>query len=462
MNAIARGLSARSELGSERYKERRATALGMVVIIGAGFCGLAAAWELAQHGIKVTVLEQDEEVGGLAGSFAVGNTRLEKFYHHWFTSDTHIMQLITELELQDRLELRATRTGMYYAHNFFRLSSPLDLLRFHALPLCDRLRLGLLVPRMQLIRNWRKLEGLTAADWIRQTSGERVYQVVWQPLLRGKFGAEADKIAAVWLWNKLKLRGGSRRKDGREQLAYLRGGFATLSATLAAAIQAKGGEIKTSTPVRRLLVTNGQVQAVLTDNASFSATHVIATPALPIIADLLHEHVPHTYEQRLRRITYLANICIVLELNRSLSDLYWINVNDPSFPFVGVIEHTNFEPATSYQQRHIVYLSRYLPPNDPFYTQKDAEIVRFSLGHLRRMFPRFNDACLLQSHVWRAAYAQPVVECHYSRLRPSTQTPLANFHIASMAQIYPQDRGTNYAVKQGRETARLLLRLQSE
>ena len=431
-----------------------------VVIIGAGFCGLAAAWELAQHGIKVTIIEQDDAVGGLAGSFAVGDTRLEKFYHHWFTSDTHIMQLLTALNLQDRLELRATRTGMYYAHNFFRLSSPLDLLRCRALPLRDRLRLGLLVPRMQLVRDWRKLEGHTAADWIRRISGERLYQVVWQPLLRGKFGAEADKVAAVWLWNKLKLRGGSRRKDGQEQLVYLRGGFATLTAKLATAIQAKGGEIKTNTTARSLVVTGGQVQAVLTDNASLSATQVIATPALPIIADLLHEHVPPTYEQRLRRIIYLANVCIVLELKHSLSNLYWINVNDPSFPFIGVIEHTNFEPATSYQQRHIVYLSRYLPITDPFYTQEDAEIVRFSLAHLRRMFPQFNDDYLLHTHVWRADYAQPVVECHYDRLRPPPQTPLANFYIASMAQIYPQDRGTNYAVKQGREIAQLLLQPQ--
>ena len=450
-----------------------------VVIIGAGFCGLAAAWELVQRDIAVTVLERDDEVGGLAGSFAVGDaslrsplsssslrssqdssplssSRLEKFYHHWFTSDTQIMQLVAELGLQDRLVLRPTRTGMYYAHNFFRLSSPLDLLRFRALPLLDRLRLGLLVPRVRLVRDWQALEGQTAADWLRRICGERVYRVVWQPLLRGKFGVEADNIGAVWLWNKLKLRGGSRSKDGREQLAYLRGGFAVLAEHLAAAIQTRGGKIITNTHARGLAVCDGQVQAVHTDNASIHATHVIATPALPLIADLLHEHVSSAYEQQLRRITYLANVCIVLELKHSLSDLYWLNVNDPSFPFVAVIEHTNFEPATSYQARHIVYLSRYLPARDPFYSKADAEIVHFSLQHVQRMFPKFSADSLLHAHVWRADYAQPVVVCHYDRLRPSPQTPLANFYIASMAQIYPQDRGTNYAVAQGKAVARIL------
>ena len=178
--------------------------------------------------------------------------------------------------------------------------------------------------------------------------------------------------------------------------------------------------------------------------------------ALPIIADLLHSHVSAAYEQQLRSIAYLANICVVLELNRSLSDIYWLNVNDPSFPFVGIIEHTNFEPATSYQQRHIVYLSRYLPVDDPFYQQDDEHIVRFSLTHLQRMFPAFDEHCLLNTHVWRAAYAQPIVACNYNQLRPSMQTPLANFFIASMAQIYPQDRGTNYAVAQGQAAAQVL------
>ncbi len=429
-----------------------------VVVIGAGFCGLAAAWELVQHGVAVTVLEQDNVVGGLAGSFAVGGTRLEKFYHHWFTSDTHVTQLVTELGLQERLVSRHTRTGMYYAHNFFRLSSPLDLLRFRALPLLDRLRLGLLVPRVQLLRDWHKLEGQTAAAWVQHTCGERVYRVVWQPLLRGKFGAEADNIAAVWLWNKLKLRGGSRSKDGREQLVYLRdGGFAALTECLAAAIQARGGKIATNTRALALAVRDKQVQAVRTDNTSIAATHVIATPALPIIARLLRGHVPHVYEQSLHRVTYLANVCTVLELKHSLSDLYWININDPSFPFVGVIEHTNYEPAASYGTRHIVYLSRYLPAHDSFYRKKDDEIVRYSVNHLRRMFPSFRDDSLLCAHVWRADYAQPVIVCHYNRLRPAPQTPLTNFYIASMAQIYPQDRGTNYAIASGREIARALL-----
>ncbi len=424
-----------------------------IAVIGGGFCGLAAAYELGRSGVRVTVLECEAEVGGLAGSFAAGGTRLEKFYHHWFTSDAHVMQLIEELGTADRVLLHPTRTGTYYAHSFFKLSTPLDLLRFSALPFLDRLRLGLLAVRARRVRDWRSLEDRTAADWLRELGGERVYRVVWEPLLRGKFGDLAEEVAAVWFWNKLKLRGGSRGKAGAEQLAYYRGGFAALADTLAESIRAAGGEIHTSTPAVGLQLAAGRPAGVVTPDAVLGVDGVIVTPALPVVADLLEPHVPGAYVEQLRRIRYLANVCVVLELDRSLSDLYWLNINDPSFPFVGVIEHTNFEPASTYAGRHVVYLSRYLPETAPFYHLPEPAAVAFTLDHLRRMFPELTDDWVLAAHVWRARYAQPVVERGYHRLIPGMRTPVANLWLASMAQIYPQDRGTNYAIHQGREVA---------
>lgn len=183
-----------------------------VAVIGAGFCGLAAAYELGKRGVRATVLERDRHVGGLAGSFEVDGTRVEKFYHHWFTSDTHVTALVDELGRSDRVVVRPTRTGMYYAHDLFKLSTPVDLLKFPLLGLPDRIRLGLLALRARRIKDWRALEDRTAADWLCEMGGERVYRVVWEPLLRGKFGDAAEEVAAVWFWNKLKLRGGSRGK----------------------------------------------------------------------------------------------------------------------------------------------------------------------------------------------------------------------------------------------------------
>ena len=199
-----------------------------VAVIGGGFSGLAAAWELGRRGLRATVLERDAEIGGLAGSFIAGGARLEKFYHHWFTNDVHVMELIEELGQSAEVLLRPTRTGTYHGHDLFKLSTPLDLLRFSPLPFPDRLRLGLLALRARRVKDWRALEDRSAADWLREMDSERVYRVVWEPLLRGKFGDLAEEVAAVWFWNKLKLRGGSRGRGGGERLAYYEGGFAAL------------------------------------------------------------------------------------------------------------------------------------------------------------------------------------------------------------------------------------------
>jgi protoporphyrinogen oxidase len=185
---------------------------------------------------------------------------------------------------------------------------------------------------------------MTAQDWLIKLAGREVFRVVWEPLLTGKFGPYSSKVGAVWFWKKLALRGGSRASDGREVLAYYKGGFSELAEALKRKLEEMGVEVRVNAPVLGLDVADGCVSAVRTEGGTLPAEAVLLTQALPLIADLLQPHMKPDYIAGLRRIEYLANICLVLELDRSLSETYWLNVNDPTFPFVGVIEHTNFEP----------------------------------------------------------------------------------------------------------------------
>ena len=420
-----------------------------VSIIGAGFTGLAAAYELAKNGIKVTVFESESEVGGLAAAFDVKGEKLDRFYHHWFTNDLEVMNLINELGLSDRVEISPTNTGVYYANNFFKLSTPWDLLNFKPLSFVDRIRLGLLTLRARRVKDWKALENKTAEEWLKELGGKNVYRVIWQPLLKGKFGPFAEDVSAVWFWNKLKLRGGSRGQKGEEQLAYFKGGFIALAEALAQKIRDLGGTIALNTAVISAKRFNDSWLLETSKEIMYS-DHIIFTTSLPLIAKMIQGWAPPAYLKKLNRIHYIGNICLVLELDRSLSKTYWLNVNEPSFPFVGIIEHTNFERPETYGGHHIVYLSKYLPHTDKLYSFTADEFLEYAIPFLSKMFPHFERSWIHKHHLWRARWSQPVVEKQYGSLIPSEEGPAEGMHICSMAQIYPEDRGTNYAIRAGR------------
>ncbi len=433
-----------------------------VAIVGGGFAGLSCAYDLVRSGHDVTVLEAEPTVGGLAGAFETNGERLDRFYHHWFTNDQEIMGLIEDLGMSDQVVTNPTNTGVFYANKIFKLSTPMDLLKFTALPFLDRFRLGLLTLRARRVNDWVALESETAADWLRRLGGENVYKVLWEPLLNGKFGPYAEDVSAVWFWNKLKLRGGSRGKGGEERLAYMKGSFARLAEETGRQIAENGGSVRTNSPIEQIVPNEDGTWVCKGQWGSVEADRVVATTALPLVADMVKDWAPSDYLQSLRTIDYLANICLVLRLDRSLSSTYWLNVNDPSFPYVGVIEHTNFETSEVYGGDHVVYLSKYLPHNDALYNMTDEEVMKFSIPHLQRMFPNFKSDWVRNYHVWRARWSQPVVGKHYSKGIPATNGPKPGFHLCSMAQIYPEDRGTNYAVREGRKMAGLIIREQQD
>ncbi|MDV7021510.1 NAD(P)/FAD-dependent oxidoreductase [Atlantibacter subterranea] len=420
-----------------------------VIIVGGGFTGLTAALELLKRGYSVTVLESESEIGGLAGAFKVGGQKLDKFYHHWFTNDLEVMELIDELGLTKELIINPTNTGMYYANNFFKLSTPLDLLKFTPLKFHNRIRLGLLTLIARRVKNWKALEAKTAKEWLLELGGEDVYKVVWEPLLKGKFGPYAEDVSAVWFWNKLKLRGGSRGKGGEERLVYFKGSFATLAESLAKRVCELGGKIILNQNVVKLHQST-DCWRIQTETDFYTAKNVISTIALPLLGEMIKDFATPQYINKLNCIKYIGNVCLVLELKKSLSETYWLNVNDPTFPFVGVIEHTNFEKPETYNGSHIVYLSKYLPHTDELYSMDTREFLEYSYPYLKRMFPKFEKDWILNSHLWRARWSQPVVEKFYSNMIPNEKTPYDGLFICSMAQIYPEDRGTNYAIREGR------------
>ena len=425
-----------------------------IAVVGGGITGLSLAYDLCMKGQTVHLYEQEEFLGGLAGCFPAGDTWLEKYYHHLFTSDTHIVQLIDELGLKEKLEWSPSSVGFYYLNKSYRFTTPLDLLRFKPLSLTDRIKLGLAIFRLRKLEDWKPLEKITAVEFIKKEMGENVYKVVWEPLLRSKFGNKYEDVAAVWFWGKIKLRG-STRKKGREQLGYIKGGFQTFIDEIAKRIKQKGGQILTGTPVSRIKKSESGNWIVNSRQGANNYKQVAVTSALPVYLDIVSD-LPDDYRKKLASIPYQGSVCLVVKLDRSLSSVYWLNVTDLSIPFVAVIEHTNFKAPDIYGG-HYIYLSRYLDREDELFKMNADQLKDAFIPNLKKVFPKFDPNWIKDCHLWKDSYTQPVIGLNFSELVPDYKTPLPGLYLATMAQIYPEDRGTNYAVKEGRKAAGIIL-----
>ena len=426
-------------------------------VVGGGVAGLTAAYRLLQAGHEVALFEAGPELGGLVRTFETPGDPLECFYHHLFSTDTTIVRLIDELGLGDRLTWRDSKLGFYHGGRLWDFVTPLDLLRFKPLPLIDRVRLGLAGLYLRRKEDWRAYEQVTAWEWIRRYVGQKGLDVVWGPLLRGKFADQAEEVAMAWLWSKIHLRFASRRAgvSQKEQLGYLLGSFGVYIKELERHIREAGAHVETGQPVQQISVADGRASGlVLADGRAWPADAVIAcVPSerfLPMAPPLGEE-----YERRVRAARWQWALCYVLALKESLSPIYWLNISDPGTPFIALIEHTNFIEKERYGGLNLVYLSNYLAPDHPWFSLSDAELDDLYLPHLTKFNPRFSRDWIVDRWVFKGPNAQPVIRCNYRDDLPDHRTPVPGLYLANMQQIYPEDRGQNYSIRMGEQVAHL-------
>lgn len=420
-------------------------------IIGAGFTGLAAAYDLQKAGHKVTIIEKDSQPGGLAIGYQEKNWdwTLEKHYHHWFTSDNFVLDLAKEINYP--VLIKRPKTSVFIKNRLYELDSPLAILKFPLLPIVDKLRMSIVLAFLKFDPFWRPLEKLNAVKILSKTMGKKAFSMLWEPQLRNKMGEYADEISLVWFWTRINKRTPS--------LAYPEGGFLSFAKALAKVIEDNKGIIYYSTETIRIEDADRTTVTIKDKQKQQKLTFDKVIVTLPTFLFLnLTPQLPQSYRKKMVRLRGLGATNMVLRLKKQFmpDNTYWLSICEQNSPVMVVVEHTNMMDKSYYNDEHLVYVGNYPEPTSKEFSMPKKDLLELYDHVLLKINPNYKSQ-LIDYDVFRAPFAQPIVPTNYSRLIPPFTTPLKNVFLANIEQVYPWDRGTNYAVELGQKIASIVL-----
>ena len=425
-----------------------------IAIIGAGYTGMIAARDLIKDN-KVDIFEAEEKVGGMTATFEAYGTPLEKYYRHIFKSDSYVIDLIKKLQIEDKLFWPHTKMGYYSEGGAYEFGTPISLLKFKPLNLGNKFRFGLSVIRIKLIRHYEKLEKVSAHEWLIKHAGKKAYEMIWEPLLFSKFGASYKEVSMAWMGGKIVLRGSSTDKEG-ESLGYMKGSYQVLTEALEKDLLTKKVNIFNNCKVKQIKK-NKNKYTIVTDKKNYSNYDmVLSTIAYPYFIDIANDLIDEKTKKNLSSIKYTAARIMVLFMKKPFMKFYWLNNGNKDIPFGGLIEHTNFIDKENYDNKHVMYISNYMYEDDELYNLTKEELFKKYIPMLKTINKDFSEKDVLRVEVFNERYAQPIITKNYSKIIPKFKIKNENIYIASMPQIYPEDRGLNYAIRLGHEVSKIM------
>ncbi|MCP4038614.1 MAG: NAD(P)/FAD-dependent oxidoreductase [bacterium] len=425
-----------------------------IAVLGAGPAGLACAHRLLQSGHEVTVYEADDRPGGMSAHFDFDGLDIERFYHFVCTPDHALIALLSELEIDDRLEWHPGTMGYFYRGQIHEWGNPLALLRFPHLSLLSKLRYGLHTWLSIRRNHWRGLDERNAIDWVKGWVGDEAFDLLWRPLFDLKFFEYANNLSAAWIRSRVQRLGRSRRNIFEEKLGVLRGGSRVLIDALVAEIERLGGRIQLQAPAREISIERGDTARVVgvRTQAGFEAFDCVAsTMPIPEFAQIVPA-MPEPLRARYARLDNIGAICVLFKLRRPLTRYFWLNTTDPAIGIPGVIEYSNLQTLSD----PVVYVPYYLPQNHPRFAKSDAELDEESFGYLTRINPDITRDDVLAVRVTRLRHAQPICPPGFPAQLPPIETQVQGLYVADTSWYYPADRSISESVHLGHRIAALI------
>ncbi len=413
-----------------------------IAIIGAGFTGLSAAYYLTKKNHQVTLFEKDDSPGGLAVGFTQKDWEwsLEKHYHHWFTNDKSILGLAKEIG--HKVLIKRPKTSVYLDSSIYQLDSLSKVLTFPKLNLYEKLRMAAVLGLLRYNPFWKLLEKIKTAGFLSKTMGINAYEKIWEPQLINKFGKYANSVSLAWFWARIQKRTPS--------LAYPEKGFLNFANTLVEKIKQNGGKVLFNTEVTEL-----KSNEKLSINALTFDAVIVTLPSFSFLK--IAPQLPDDYRNKLTNLRGLGSLNLVLRLKKQFlkDNTYWLSICKKNSPVMAVVEHTNFMDKKYYNNEHIVYLGNYLPLDHPYMKMPAEELLKIYDPFLKKINPNYQ-LSTINYQLFKAPFSQPIIPINYSKIIPAFETPIPNVYLANIQQIYPWDRGTNYAVELGQKIAKIV------
>lgn len=420
-----------------------------IAILGGGIAGLGVAYYLSKSGFKVDVFEKEKQVGGIAESYRIDNKFIEKYYHVSQNKDHLFYKLCEELGIKEKIVWNSTSIGFYHKGKIIRLDNPVDLLFFSPLPFFERIKFGIRLMQISKKQDWKSLDKVKAEKWLIKAWGQSIYKNLYKPLLNTKFGVSMDNASAAFVFGRVRAAFLSKGKNvGKEKYAYVKGGYQLFIDKLVERIKEKKSRIFANSEIKDVVKSKKGYTLKVKDikNGIKSYKYDLVINAMPLtIFSKSMKKFPKETVKKVSRINYQGVVCLLLGLRKKLSDYWWINILDEKLPFGVIVEHSNLKGCDHFQEK-LVYIAKYLSPDDELLKKNEKEIFKIYTRDLKKVFPNFDERDVIWSRLSRSKFGTPLFDINYLERMPPDEVD-ENLYVTGSYKVYPDSRNINEIMK---------------